>query len=76
MKYFIVLYVVPAVIMLYYEIRELMWAKKHHMPVSANILAMAFRILVPVFNLFLALFIVCYDIKLFLEKRKKSWTRN
>ena len=68
----LLLYVVPALIMLYYEIREMMWLKKRHMSVKSNLKSLAYRVLIPIYNLLLALFFVAYDIKLFIEKRKKA----
>jgi len=63
-------YAVPAFIMLYYEIRDLMWLRKRHMSIKQNLKSMPYRVLIPFYNLILALFFVAYDIKLIIEKRK------
>lgn len=59
----LLLYVVPALIVLYYEIRDLMWLRKRHMSVKSKLKPMACRVLIPIYNFIMALVFIAYDIE-------------
>ena len=71
MKYFIIFYVVPAIVNLYYEVRELRWSLKHYRYNSRNVWAMLYSVLIPVFNFIMAFLYVSYDLKVFGKRKKK-----
>ena len=71
MKYFIIFYVVPAIVTLYYEIRELKWVLRHYQYHSRSIWAMAYSVLIPIFNLIMALLYISYDLQMFGKRKKK-----
>ena len=67
-KYLFLTYIIPAIIMIGYEIRARVWARKHHKQIRAQLWPMIFRCLMPVWNLWAAMWMMLFDFNDLMEK--------
>ena len=68
MRYIFLAYIIPAMIMIGYEIRAKAWAKKHHKLTRTQLWPMMFRCLMPVWNLWAAMWMLLFDFNDLIEK--------